>query len=327
MAENELHTSAQRFLDALSALESSADWNRIEKEGDPNHTDPNQPTARSLLETARWLAEQVVNARGLALFYHSGQSRQYLDDLSSIVPRIADFSLTQHEKSEFQEVTAQIHQWVLELLRDLGPWATAHAAQRVDRPVGQIAEAQRESGKLLTAIRNDAESVRRAADEARNEAIKAGAAVFAEEFGKEADNSTTRSRRWLAAGIFTLLLAGGVAVWIMSTTPSDVPRGWLWLQPLAGKVFLLSLLTYATTWCGRMSLANHHSASVNRHRANSITTVKAFRESGTADATKDAIVLEAARAVFENVQTGYLGKSAEQQPATKTVEILRPLGE
>ena len=113
----------------------------------------------------------------------------------------------------------------------------------------------------------------------------------------------------------------------MLTPLTDAPtEGWLWLQPLAGKVFLLSLLTYATTWCGRMSLANRHSASVNRHRANSATTVKAFRESGTDDATKDAIALEAARAVFENVQTGYLTKPAEQQSVAKTVDVVRPLG-
>lgn len=307
MAENELNTSAKRFLDALEELKSSADWIRIEKEGD---SDPHQPMARSLLEIGRWLAEQVVDAQGVVLVLAekqvqqllkniSGQMRhgshaataqrsapQLLDELSALVPRIRDFSLTKHDKTVFHEITSQTLEAVIELLLDLGPWATAHAAQRVDRPSGQIAEAQRESERLLTEMRANAESAKQAADEARSEAIKAGAAVFAERFEKAAAASEESSKRWLWAGICTLVLAAGAAVWIMGTALSDAQTGWLWLQPLAGKVFLLSLLTYATTWCGRMSLANRHSASVNRHRANSITTVKAFRESGTADATR-----------------------------------------
>ena len=327
MASNELLTAAEELLAALVDFSPSADWHRIESEGDPGHVDPNQPTAQSLLATSQWFAEQVVDARGLVLSDNLSQSAQQFRSTLEQVRAINEFSLTVHDKAQFPNITSALRSQVFELQRQLGNWAASHAALRIDRPSGKTAENLRESERLLRDTRRNAESVKSAADEARDEAIKAGAAVFGDRFEQDAKDHIKRSKTWLVAGVFSLLLAGVATVWIMTTALTEPQAGWLWLQPLIGKIFLLSLLTYATTWCGRMSLANYHSASVNRHRANSITTVKAFRESGTADATKDAIVLEAARAVFENVQTGYLGKSAEQQPIAKTVEILRPLGD
>lgn len=321
MPDNELHAAAQSFLSALDVMQPSADWVRIEEEGQPQHVDTDQPTARSLLETARWVAEQVVDARGLVVA-ENRRSREFLDALSGFTESISDFSLSRHDPNQFRTTTSEVQHAVRVILTDLGHWASTHAGQRA----GTIPESHyRESARLLAEIRNNAALARKTVDEARSEVIKAGAAVFAESFEKEAEESSKRSTRWLCAGIGTLLSGAGVAIWIIraadaDSTPANV---WEWLQPLAGKLFLLSLLTYATTWCGRVSLASRHSASVNRHRAHSLTTVKAFRESGTDNATKDAIVLEAARAVFENVQTGYLGKSSEQQPVVRTLEMLK----
>ena len=76
----------------------------------------------------------------------------------------------------------------------------------------------------------------------------------------------------------------------------------------------------------------HHSApvgttvynSLNKHRAISLQTLQAFHKSADDPAAKDAVVLEAARAVYENFPTGYIARQASQQVgAARTLEIIK----
>src|SRR5205085_68200 len=94
-------------------------------------------------------------------------------------------------------------------------------------------------------------------------------------------------------------------------------------QLLAAKVILFSILGSAVVWCGRIYRAHRHNEVVNRHRQNALSSFRTFVESAD-DATRNAVLLEATRAVFSPQHTGYSSTEAEPN-AAPLVEILRTL--
>ena len=99
---------------------------------------------------------------------------------------------------------------------------------------------------------------------------------------------------------------------------------WEALYRLGGRLIAISVLFYAAVWSGRIVLANMHLASVNKHRAVSLQTLQAFHQATEDAAAKDAVVLEAARAVYENVPSGYISRqSSEHSASARVVEIIK----
>ena len=105
----------------------------------------------------------------------------------------------------------------------------------------------------------------------------------------------------------------------------DIPaNAWEAAYRLGGRVILISVLFYAAVWSSRLALANLHLASVNKHRAMSLQSLKAFLHAAEDAGTRDSVVLEAARAAYESVPSGYIGQQAAGQvgPA-RMVEIIK----
>lgn len=99
------------------------------------------------------------------------------------------------------------------------------------------------------------------------------------------------------------------------------------IQVVAAKLIILSVLIGAATWCGSIYKALKHQASVNRHRALSLRTLQAFAKAASDEPTKNAVLMEACRAVFVGGATGYLdGKGESDGPGLKVIEIAQTLG-
>jgi len=208
-----------------------------------------------------------------------------------------------------------------------GNWAAMRGfvAFNEDAPVAAI-EAARKARKEC---REHAEQTKTILADARKEAkdlfIREGAGLFAGEFENYAKEQKTASKSWLrwAVWLFALtvlaagflLLPGALGIesllaWLRNGSDGNGSEGLAARNfgQLTGRIAIVTLLTYATTWCARMSQVLRHAATVNQHRANSAKALLAFRK-GTADAeTKNRILTEATKAVFQNIQTGYLGK-------------------
>lgn len=150
-------------------------------------------------------------------------------------------------------------------------------------------------------------------------------ATFTHEFREEAVAVEKRSKCWLwPTGIFSVL-ALALSVLLMFGLLGDAPDNvWEAVYGLGGRVIAISVLFYAAVWSGRVVLANMHLASVNKHRAVSLQTLQAFHKAAEDSAAKDAVVLEAARAVYENVPSGYIGRQAAGQgTGARTLEVIR----
>jgi len=159
----------------------------------------------------------------------------------------------------------------------------------------------------------------------RTAAGKAGAEAFTEEFSHEAECLEKRARNWLWPTVSSAGLALLMPILSIFGIIPHVPvnTGWEAVYVLGGRLILISVFIYAAVWSGRIYLANKHLASVNKHRAISLQTLQAFHHAAEDATAKDAVVLEAARAVYENVPSGYIGRSSSGHGTTsRIVEII-----
>ena len=213
-----------------------------------------------------------------------------------------------------------------QLVDRAGKWATIRALQRDENPSNLARQHLGEIEDLVEQIRSKKDDAEEAAEGARVAAQRAGAGAFTKLFQDEADRTLGLSKWWGGAtgvaAVITIVAALAMAYWF------PLPAGdWPQVLPSAGfRVVALSMLIYTVSWCSRACLANLHLATTNGHRALGIQTLQAFRSSAADSATKDAVVLEAARAVYEHVPSGYLSKRSGDQPLPRVVDAVRSLG-
>ena len=312
--------AAQAFLDAVEELGGFEDhaWGRVAAEQNDTET-------KAALDECVWIAEQVLKSAGKAPYV--AYLARVFSQLQNHIGNFKSFTYGAGAE-EYKSRAKSFRELASNLRKDVGVWASMSAVKGVSDPTGQAASDLEKVEAIRKAIEEHAQRAARAADATQTMAAKSGVAVFTKQFEVDARYYRRRASLWLLLASAFLAAALWVA-WLLITLEPEPPPAtrnaehWRWLFPLAGRVFILSLLTYATTWCGRVSLASQHSAAVNRHRANSSLTIEALRDSATETATKDVVVTEAARAIFENVPTGYLGKQADQPNPSRTLEIFR----
>ena len=125
-------------------------------------------------------------------------------------------------------------------------------------------------------------------------------------------------------GIVGAALSAALIFDWFGSAPSNAWEAVKAIYGIGGRVIAVSVLFYAAIWCGRVVLANMHLASVNRHRAISLQTLQAFHKAADDPAAKDAVVLEAARAVYENVPSGHIARQAGGAGGPgRTIEVIR----
>ena len=167
---------------------------------------------------------------------------------------------------------------------------------------------------------NDVEEIVRATREA---AAGAGVATFTQEFDKEAQDLSNRSKRWLyATGSFgAATVVAGIGSFFWPEIPAEV-GAWETLRNVVSKVTVIAILFTSTVWCGRIYRALIHQATVNKHRALSLKTFRAFVEATEDEYVRDAVLMAATKAVFGTVPTGLVEqKTAGEEPAVNFVEF------
>ncbi len=174
-----------------------------------------------------------------------------------------------------------------------------------------IAEKQKDVEETVSATRDAAASV--------------GVATFTQEFDQEAESLNKRSWLWLFTsagfGVVTVIAAVGSFFW---PTVSLEAGAWETLRNAVSKVAVIAILFTITVWCGRIYRALVHQATVNRHRALSLRTFRAFVEATENEYVRDAVLMAATKAVFGTVPTGLVEqKSSSNEPAVNFVEFGR----
>lgn len=191
-----------------------------------------------------------------------------------------------------------------------------------------VGDAQKtlEGAEVWTGEKKD--EIDKIAQAARDAAASAGVATFTEEFRGEALNLETRSKRWLWA-TSGFAVATIVAAILLYHWPEILPEAGAWetLRNIVSKAAIIAVLFTGTIWCGRIYRALVHQATVNRHRALSLKTFQAFAKATDDPYVKDAVLMAATKAVFENVPTGLVESDGAQDSGVNFVEFGKPPAE
>lgn len=288
------------------------------------------------METLFWIVEETSNLP-IHVLPESiiSNSVSYLSDTKSMFDQIDVFTISQGDPSSARDQLANgLRERIKTLMSEIGIWLPVLAlrAGEIQNWASQVKDTSAQATQILQEIKTYATTQRNEIDEAvqaaRAAAGKAGAAEFTHEFREEAVAVEKRSKRWLwPTGTFSAS-ALALSVLLMLGLLGDAPDNvWEAVYGLGGRVIAISVLFYAAVWSGRVVLANMHLASVNKHRAVSLQTLQAFHKAAEDSAAKDAVVLEAARAVYENVPSGYIGRQATGQgTGGRALEVVRSAG-
>ena len=171
--------------------------------------------------------------------------------------------------------------------------------------------------------------LREAATEAANEVTVAAAAAqqaagitaiasHAEVFEEQSALHRRNADRWLAVGIVGILTLRSCL--FQSVTTSTI-RGVIQLIPL--KALFVSFGTYFVVQAFRLYRTEHHLGVVNRHRHNALRTFETFALGAKDSSTRDAVLMEATRAVFSPAQTGLIGAESSTPPQAALMEVFR----
>ena len=291
------------------------------------------------IETIFWIVEEIdklpINLLPGGIV---NNSTSILIQIRRTFDEIDGFQISEREPSFSRDsISKKLRTHVESIISGIGPLLSLlvlrageieNWTSRAKGASDQIVDLLRETKSHVTTQR---QQIDESAQAARAAAGEAGAAEFTDEFRKEADAREKRSIYWIwptaifsgSALLLSIAVMFGLFEWFgwLDDTPTNV---WEAVYGLGGRVIAISVLFYAAVWSGRIVLANMNLASVNRHRAVSLQTLQAFHKSVEDPAAKDAVVLEAARAVYENVPSGYIGRQATGPGAgSRTLEVIR----
>ena len=284
------------------------------------------------IETAFWLVGEVKRLPSHIVPDRVVQeTTHYLTQVIKIFREIDNFSIAQGAPSSHRNQLAdQLRQNVQEAVVQIGLWLPV-LALRVGETEDWVAKMKTTSADATRILQETTEyaaarkkEIDEAAQAARAAAGEAGAAEFTHEFREEAQAAVKRSKSWLWPTVLFAVLALGLSCWVMFGAVDASTDPWGLAYRLGGRVIAFSALFYAAVWSGRIVLANMHLANVNKHRAISLQTLRAFHQAAEDPAVKDAVVLEAARAVYENVPSGFIGRQATEYGGNaRILEVIR----
>ena len=262
------------------------------------------------------VAQTLINhlSRFQTIFSEIDQFKISVGDASS-----TSAGISQNFRNEFEGFFSNLSSW-LPLL--------ALRAGDIENWTAKVKEASTESNNLLEesriSIENKFAEIELIVQAARTAAGQAGAAEFTQEFFEFSNSAEKRGKRWLwptcaFAGVALYLSVSIVFGWFIEIPENTIDA----IYRFGGRILAISVLFYAAVWSGRIVLANFNLASINKHRAISLQTLQAFRQSVEDIAARDAVAMEAARAVYENVPSGFIGNQGTGQNQTRLLEIIK----
>ncbi len=232
-----------------------------------------------------------------------------LQGLPDRVSQLDDaFSSVSHAVSQLRsELSGQ-----LEVL-DLGRFEELHASTSE-----AVRLVQHASEEQATSVENE---IARLREEATKKSVAEHAATFKDQAQTNQESSTFWLRVTMGLGVFaagaTWLLFADVLFGTKDTSTRAL------VSDVVIRGTAISMLVALFQVARRMFYAQTHLAAVNRHRQRSLESFDRFYEQASDQATKDAVLSAATRAIFEQTQTGFLGKVEAARPANPISDLVK----
>lgn len=257
--------------------------------------------------------------------------RNEIQQINSLFDSINKFSLESGTSPAQQrnQFISQVQNQADSLYANASPWIPFLAYQKgdVERNIEALTSSVKEAQKLVDGAKSNIGQKGKEIDDiiikAREASASAGAAIFTQDFKKEAADLKKTAQLWLkvTAGLSAITLLASALLWYF--TEAGLDQGQIW-QKITTKIVVLGILVTATVWCGKIYRALMHQSAVYQHRALSIQTLQAFSAAVQDIQIKDVVVLEAAKAVFSTAATGYIDSSKDSSEGSiKILEIAK----
>ena len=170
---------------------------------------------------------------------------------------------------------------------------------------------------------------------------EAGSSLGAEQFRSVFDGQSEEYNRsatwWLRLSILISILSGLLILcldldlignvlnflakcWQIDFSYKPAPKDALIYQ-LSNRFFVTSFLTFVTFQIIKSFNANRHQYMMNKHRANCLKVFDIFHKSGFDDRTKDIILIQATKSIFEAGDSGFI--STKHSAHGGDIEITR----
>ncbi|PIY96746.1 MAG: hypothetical protein COY66_03080 [Candidatus Kerfeldbacteria bacterium CG_4_10_14_0_8_um_filter_42_10] len=143
-------------------------------------------------------------------------------------------------------------------------------------------------------------------------------------FNEQSIINNKSAKLWMTLYIATIIITIGIAWWLFNNfyvEIKNVTNTSGAIQLLVAKLVFISIAFYLLHRFSKNYSAQKHLESVNKHRESSLKVFKAFVESTNDDKIKNVILVQASKAIFDNVDTGYITQGSDvNSPEIKFIE-------
>lgn len=273
-----------------------------------------------LQENPDFIAELPENRRNTI--------ESYLASFLNQVKQIQNFNPSEGNPQDTRDYIArEINSYYEIFYENLFPYLDAFLSRKAD-PMRE--ELLKEAQATVSEIENKKQKVGETLKEAekilealRSVSAKTGVGKFAEVFDEQAKQNKKTARRWLIASIVSAVVIVAFLYLIFgqltSVLKSDIELE-LSLQIFFTKLLIFSFLSVVFYQVVKNYNANMHLYALNKHRQNSLASFQAFVESTEDPKIRDAVLIQATRAIFEAGETGYV---SSKDVSTKGLEMIK----
>jgi len=201
-------------------------------------------------------------------------------------------------------------------------------SDRQENPSSQQERAEKSLARLdrlIAKSRTRAGELEEMADASKEVTAKIAASGKARVFHTEGQTYAKAARLWLAAtvglGLVLMFLAFGFALGWIIELEAGADAGQI-ATHLFGKVLILVTVGAGLTFSARQYSANRHNAVQNYHRSSALRTYRALLSATRDEAVHEAILQQAAQAIFSPSDTGY-SKHAAQYDQSPIVQLVQ----
>ena len=217
-----------------------------------------------------------------------------------------------------------------ESFEKLTRWIPVASSLQPGRAGALLDDISKQAEEAIDRINHFARSAEQSAAGAAKAAERAGLSSESEHFGNQADEHRRAGRVWLVCVVLLTFAAASIAWRTMSWLSTAGDRADSTASVVAysvGKAALLTIAFTALLFAMRTFRSHQHNYVINKHRANAIKSFQAFASSPAADdATRAAVLLQAANCIYSHQSSGYTGRPEAESPQISGIaELVRAM--
>lgn len=251
--------------------------------------------------------------------------KDYLNQFSYYIEQIQNFNPNQgNPQSVRDSIANNIRSNYSQFFEHLFPRLKLHTLEK-EFSTQKIQDVLKQSQSAAEEIQKQKQQGEEILKAMREASAVAGVSNFAGVFGEQAEKHKKLAIWWLLFSILAAIAIGGFLWWIFNQLVETIKGGvefTVSLQIFLAKILLLSFFSVVFYQIVKNYNANMHLYTLNKHRENSLKTFQAFVESTNDPKTKDAVLIQATKAIFEAGDTGYVSSKDGTITGMETIKIV-----